>query len=441
VNIVRIPEFGRIPITPGNRKMLERLKVFDCTHARQNNGLQIFDWNNINYVSAINYVGVVHVPGLTIEILPKIDKNRIFEDNRKADLSQNNLLYMLSITRRIPIRERDLAPLRLHKMPLLEALISIFLRRLLDELVIGMDHAYIRQEENSFFVKGKLLICEQLKKNLYHRERSYIEYDDYISDTWLNRILKATCNRLLQITQNQTVKNLIYNSFSYFQLVEDHEIEEYHFDKVQFTRNNERYLPLLEFCRIFLRDNSPVPGYGGNNTFSLLFPMDRLFEEFVAEFIYKYASHLEIRRKAIHKQSVGKRKWLLKRQTSDGKAVGKFRLKPDIVVDAGADGIDFVLDTKWKHLLSDDEDSKNGVSQADIYQLYAYANSYDCNNNILLFPEVSNVSAKTYRIDGDKEKLIRIEFLNLNRDIQKTRKETLDELKSILEKNRGAGKK
>lgn len=432
VDIVRIPEFGRIPITQGNRKLIDRLKVFDCAHARQNHGIQIFDWSNIKHVSALNYVGVVHIPGLTVEILPKIDKQFIYEDDSKADLAQNNLLYMLSLSRRIPIRERDLAPLRLNKMPLLEAIIGIFLRRLLDELVIGIDHAYRTQEENSLFIKGKILIQEQIKQNLFHKERSYIKYDEYVSDTWLNRIMKATCKRLLQITQTKSVANLIFKAFAYFQSVEDLEIEEYHFDKVQITRSNERYIPLLEFCRIFMMDSSPAPGYGDNKTFSLLFPMDRLFEDFVAEFIYKYSSHFDIKRSTVHKQAAGKAKWLLTRKMSNGKALGMFRLKPDIVINDDTGGTHFILDTKWKYLLSDQEDSKNGISQADIYQLYAYAHRYNCSNNILLFPAVSGVSAKTYCVQGDENKQIRIEFLNMSRDMQKSRNDLKDEFKKIF---------
>ena len=49
---------------------------------------------------------------------------------------------------------------------------------------------------------------------------------------------------------------------------------------------------------------------------------------------------------------------------------GKFALRPDIVLTNGAGKI--VLDTKWK-MLSNTPHNNYGITQADMYQIYAYA--------------------------------------------------------------------
>lgn len=83
-------------------------------------------------------------------------------------------------------------------------------------------------------------------------------------------------------------------------------------------------------------------------------------------------------------------------------------------------GTKLALDTKWKHLLSDEEGSKNGVSQADIYQLYAYANRYECSDNVLLFPLVKGASSKVYRVEGKgSDYRIRVELIDLNIELLK----------------------
>ncbi|MYN66608.1 MAG: hypothetical protein F4X11_16510, partial [Acidobacteria bacterium] len=47
--------------------------------------------------------------------------------------------------------------------------------------------------------------------------------------------------------------------------------------------------------------------------------------------------------------------------------------------------IALIIDTKWKRITRID-DPKQGVSQADVYQLMAYGRLYDCPNVVLLYP-------------------------------------------------------
>ena len=61
----------------------------------------------------------------------------------------------------------------------------------------------------------------------------------------------------------------------------------------------------------------------------------------------------------------------------------RFALRPDIVV--RRDGLTVVMDTKWKRLVN--LDSKNyGISQGDMYQMYAYSKYYNSPEIWLLYP-------------------------------------------------------
>ena len=51
--------------------------------------------------------------------------------------------------------------------------------------------------------------------------------------------------------------------------------------------------------------------------------------------------------------------------------IGRFRTRPDIIVRDAA-GIALIIDTKWKRMTPRIDDPKQGVSQADVYQLMAY---------------------------------------------------------------------
>ena len=426
---LRIREFDKISKDSLKPIQIDRLNFIDQRN-RRITGRPIFDWNRINEIRAQNYVGVIQIPGLAIEILPKIDAT-LEENDSDVVLTraQGNLLYMLSQTRKIPIRERDLADLNLKKLPLLEALILIFVERILLEIRRGLDREYVYRRENNPYLNGKLLINEHLRRNSAHKERFFTGFDDFVPDTWLNRILKAACRKLLGSSLKIRTQQRLREATLCFAEVADISIHSHHFDRIHFNRNTERFVPLIDFSRLVLFDKSPSPSHGTNHTFSMLFPMEKLFEEFVARFIQKHHERIGLRTHQIHVQAVGKRKWLLR--TTDRK--DRFQLKPDLIL-TNDDGKPLVIiDTKWKRLKKDVEDSRNGVSQTDMYQLYAYANRYKSSDNVLLFPEVPGVSKKQYVVVGEDRK-VRVEFLDLRNDLQekKARYKLCDDLKRII---------
>lgn len=413
-----------------SRRLAERLRAFDEEYARRNRGITVFDWAARAYVKATSYVGVIQVPGLTVEILPKTDKDNNTEDS--LVLAQNNLLYMLSLTKTIPVEERDLAGLERQQMPLLEALITIFVRKLLDELRKGLDHAYLHHEENLLVLKGKLLFNQQVRHNAAHRELVFISYDDFMTDTPLNRIFKTTCRCLLNVSKSAGAQKHLREAMAVLDEVCDCEITDHHFERIHLTRNNERFAPLLTFCRMVLLNQSPAPAAGKKEMFSLLFPMEQLFEEFIATVIQRHATFFfpEINRCAIHIQAKGKREYLMIREDT-GKR--HFMLIPDIIVGGDSGGKPrLILDTKWKRLQTSNENPKNGVSQADIYQLFAYAKHYGCRDNLLLYPKVREVGSAPYCLMTDKDTKIRIELIDLNRDLRRDQPAFLNELKTLL---------
>src|SRR5437660_8173913 len=197
------PEFGSLDRHQLNPRALSRLKKLGQPYVA--NGRPVFDWSDSNRLRVQNYVGVVQVPGLTIEILPKVGSppEALIDPEIPVPAewaqAQKNLLFMLTVAEYIPFKEWDLASLRTTRMPLFEALVSAFGRRLMKELRRGLDRAYVRREENLSVVRGKLLTGIHLRVNAVRPDRLYIAYDDFNADTLLNRVLKRTCQRLLPL--------------------------------------------------------------------------------------------------------------------------------------------------------------------------------------------------------------------------------------------------
>lgn len=423
-----IPEYGRIYRNEIPANLAIKLQLFDERYVRIGQS-PIFDWGHRNYIRALNYVGVIQIPGVQVEILPKIDHSAGINTHGKTlDNAQINLLYMLSLTKRIPLVDRDLSNLDFQKTPFLEAIFKIFIDRLINELRKGLDHSYINKEENLNFVKGKILVHQNIKHNYVNKERMFVNYDEFVSDTWLNRILKYSCKEILFLSQQNKTQQKIREILLIFSEVGDYRIRQHHFDKIHLTRNTERFSELLEFCLLIIKRSTPAPSSGQTKTFSLLFPMNILFEEFIARFIKKNSDFFGVKKSLIHIQAKGRGKWLLRNTNGNG----KFRLKPDLIIEGQHGGFSTVIDTKWKRLKSDIEDSKNGVSQADMYQMFAYAKQYKSERNILLFPKVQGVTEKDYYVEGEEDKGIRVSFVNLNRNLIKEKNEFKEELKKMI---------
>lgn len=384
-------------------------------------GETVFDWSRLSTVKAKNWVGVIETQGVSIEILPKIE-------GLTTAGARKNLLVMLAVAGDLPVRERDIASLGVERTTLLDALILVFSERLLLELRSGIDHAYVVQEENAAFVRGKLLLREHLLRNVAHDERVFVAFDEFVSDTPLNRVLKRACQVLVGRTRSHAAEHNLRAALVAFDEVRETQIARHHFDQIQLSRNSNRFETLLEFCRIVLLDGAPSLRAGDRSTFTLLFPMERVFERFVAKAMLRHSAALGIDSTTIAVQARGVQRWLV----SDASNKGRFRLAPDVVL-RGTPRPRLIIDTKWKRLLSNDEDKKNGVSQADIYQMVAYATSYDCDDCVLVYPLVAGVDCKRYLLPvAPHRRAIRVEFVDLSADLAANRASLLADLRSIV---------
>ena len=418
-----VTEFERIPRAKLGAKLLRRLHAFDARHARKTDEW-VFDWQYRDYIKAKNWVGVVDIPGLTLEILPKVSMN----DDVDKDRAQQNLLYMLSVAGALKVRRRDLASLHTCQAPLLEALISAFADQLQFELGRGLVRSYVAREENARYLKGKLVLREHIKYNAAHRERVYVAYDEFTPDNLINQLLRAAVLRLTAHTRVASTLRTLRHCEAHLMEVSDREARLEDFDRVHHDRNSARFEPLLSFARLVFSRESAGPSKGKFETFSLLFPMETVFESFIGAFIRKHAERFGWERGMVHMQAKGHRRWLLR--NSDGGRTSQ--LKPDVLVQGDGPAPALILDTKWKRLKPDEQLRNNGVSPGDLYQLYAYSQRYQCSTNVLLYPKVPGVTPKDFTVDGDTAKHVRIALIDLSRDLWTERAEFLSDVARIV---------
>ena len=396
-------------------------------------------------ISVNNYVGLIQMQsGYQIQILPKIDfGNENSEtdeglaevENASADdvgkelgrIDKGNretkrvFLKMLRSMKDFPGKVFHDAGLKLDQMPLYEIFINMYLQEVRTLVKHGIRSAYIPQEDNRNYFKGKLVVGQHIRQNIAHAERFYVRYEEYLVDRAENRLIKATLIKLQDISASSTNQKEIRQLLTYFEMVTPSLNYQRDFSKIVMNRSMKDYEMLLRWSRVFLLNKSFTTFSGGTRARALLFPMESVFESYVAQQM---------------KKAFADQPWEISTQDRGYYLFDtpkRFALRPDIVITKN-DGVRIILDTKWKNLV-DKPRINYGISQADMYQMYAYAKKYNTSEVWLLYPvnpemrrheEISFVS--------DDDVIVKLFFV----DVAKI-EDSLIELKMKLTESMGRG--
>lgn len=321
-------------------------------------------------ISVHNYVGLIQLKsGYQIEILPKISLGGA--DDKDGTLTKRIFIRMLKSMLKVSKKMSLDASLQMEQMPLCEIFISLYLQEMDALLRHGLKSAYIRREENLHYFKGKLLVSEHLRQNIAHEERFYTEYEEYHSNRPENQILKATLLKLQKISDSAQNLKKIRQQLTAFEQVEASVHYQKDFAKIAIDRSTKAYEVLMRWSYAFLLDKSFTSFSGEVKARALLFPMERVFEVYMAKEIRREFSQAGWE---VSVQDTG-------RYLFD--APQKFALRPDLVIE-NKDGRTIIMDTKWKRL--NDTGRNYGIAQGDMYQMYAYAKKYKANEVWLLYP-------------------------------------------------------
>lgn len=383
---ITITEFERVYQHDIDKKDFGDIENFILKNSDENAPfLRIASGVGGKFIQARNYVGVLQTKsGLTIEILPKI------ADKNDAERSKAVFIKMLRTLKNFPFKSSNLASLKTQNLPLLEIFISMFLSELEALVKRGIKSDYVALEENLNFLKGKLNINEQIKRNSIHKERFYVGYSEFLSDIKINRIIKTTLQFLYKKSNSSKNQQKIRELLFIFDEVLECDDYKNFFAKLVINRQVKHYEQTLLWCKIFLLNNSFTPHKGDDLGFALLFDMNALFESYVGNFIKKSFPGTILQHSEKH-------------LVEDPKS---FKLRPDIFLEGK-----FIADTKWKII-----SSSNDISQADLYQLYAYGKKHECDKLHLIYPKIDDIRQKTMKFRYEDEILLKILYFDLEKD-------------------------
>lgn len=344
-------------------------------------------------ITARNYVGLITMAdGTVIEILPKIAGGDISNGDTKRIF-----LEMLKALKDVSFKDFNVSNLHADRLSLLEIFIKMFIEEVFLLTKQGLKAAYTPIEANERFYKGKLLAAQNIKYNLVSRERFFVCYDDFSINRPENRLIKSALRFLLKQTADSRNRQNAARLITFFEGVDYSVSYDADFSKCISDRSMNHYDKALSWCRVFLHGNSFTAYAGSEVALALLFPMEKVFESFVAA---KFRKYIE---KGINLRTQDARYSLF---DSPNRA---FALRPDLVLESSERTV--VLDTKWK-LLSDNA-RNSGISQTDMYQMYAYSKKYDADSIMLLYPHSDNVSRNEIKYVSDDNVNVDVSFIDL----------------------------
>ena len=323
---------------------------------------------------------MIATPGCQLEILPKIEAAG--ESGVDDATLRHRLVHMLAVALDIRIDTGALAQLGWQRDTLLELVIRLYCNKLVNAVRQGIPQQYADHEDDLPTLRGRLDVTRQFSTLAVSPQKLACRFDARSPDIALNQVMRATISKLSRLAQapdnQRTLREL---SFAYAD-ISDVSPNALRWDLIVLDRTSTRWRELVAMARLFLGDRYQQTSAGPVDGYALLFEMNMLFEQYVARILTRALSGTSFNVSA----QGGHRDCLFQGET------GRFRTRPDLIVRRDRE-VALIVDTKWKRIKHID-DPKQGVSQADVYQLMAYGQLYECPDVMLLYPHHGELPPK-----------------------------------------------
>lgn len=398
---ITVREYARLTTSPIHSPTLDIAQVspsaFDwlCElNARFSKaGAALVQIEDRRWLKLDNYVGVLETPcGTRLEILPKH-----FEEGDCIQQNRALLRRMIQKSLDLPTRKVGAAALQRFDAPLTEWVMSSFLDALDHLTKRGMRFDYQRVEEEQRYLRGQLNTARQIRQPPGRQHHFQIRHDVFLPDRPENRLLKTALDIVCKTTQDPSNWRLSHELRAMLLEIPSSRDTAQDFKQWRRDRLMAHYQPVKPWCDLIIQQQTPLAVAGEWQGMSLLFPMERLFERYVA---------------ACLKDSLPADATLDVQPSSEflcthhGKKV--FQLKPDLMISRGTKK--WILDTKWKCLNSNHSERNYGLNLVDFYQMLAYGRKYLGGEGelILLYPKRFSFQSQLSPFEFSTELKVRV---------------------------------
>ncbi|WP_085663221.1 McrC family protein [Pseudomonas sp. B5(2017)] len=350
----------------------------DFSGCLEASGASVLKLTNRRTLKWDSYVGVLETPcGTRLEILPKHHE----EDGCVAK-SRQLLRKLIQNALQLKPRKAGAANVEAFDAPLSEWVMEQFLNELDLLLKRGIRFDYERVEEEQRYLRGQLNVVAQMRQPPGRQHHFQIRHDIFLPDRAENRLLKLALDQVAKLTTSPRnwrlateLQALTASTRGSRNIAQD--LRAWSDDRLM-----SHYRPVKPWCELILSQHVPLALVGRTAGMSLLFPMERLFERYVQDWLQRNL----IPEAKMTAQS--RSKYLCEHDDRQ-----MFCLRPDILIDLPAQR--WILDTKWKRIDAGKHEKNYHLSQADFYQLFAYGHQYRTDEGVpnlfLVYPSWSGL--------------------------------------------------
>ena len=325
-------------------------------------------------IKARNYIGFIRWEGYSVEVIPKL----FHTSDPLTGKTWEHLFYWLKYCRRIrfPFSNIESSPEFTDNLP--ESLIHTFAKYTHALLCETPFLQYEEVNESAQVLRGRLNLDRYIGLH-YSKGNPHIlamEYEPFVHDNRLNRIIRFVAESLQQSCRFTQTWEILQGIIFQLEDVNNIPVVYEDCDRVRLNRHFSSYGLVLDMCRFFLRESYLVRETGSMQNLCFLFPMEYVFEDFLAGFIeYHFSDRFHC-----YYQRTG---WLTDQ--------GVFQIRNDLVLTDQKSGKEIIIDAKYK-LRDTSEKEKRGISQTDLYQMTAYSLRGNCDTILLIYPNCEKTS-------------------------------------------------
>lgn len=362
-----------------NKPIDEELAIFDANFndggkPEVSQGFLLFDGEETR---ARNYIGFIQTDDFFLEIYPKVFR-MIEPTPANTRLFMKHMFFWFDYCRKwkFPFTRVNLENNECDSLP--ELIINLMAAQIQSTVETYPLMLYIGLEESLTVPRGRINFDRYINNGFVTANQHILECDHepLVFDNQLNRIIKYVSRQLLKKTKfNDSRRKLEQILFILDDVSDEGFVSGAMLDRIKLNSFFEEYQSVINICRLVLNDETYSNHYEEQHNWSLLFPMEYIFEDFIAGFIEtELSAH-----------------WIVNYQKSDMYLTEKpnqaFQMQHDIFLTSKKDkSIKVILDTKYKLRATIDDDKKQGVAQSDMYQMVSYGLRRGCTNVVLLYP-------------------------------------------------------
>ena len=253
---IRLKETDSVTLTPDNSKQVGAM--IDLVGTEK--GLKIIHTPYGDTFSVDGCVGhFVFKDGTTVDVAPLIPSVR--SDDGTSRMLMEMLYSIFGMDSRAGTEEN-----------LFEFFIRVFTDTVSRLVTKGLRSKYHLVSGNEKAFKGRIVFNEHIRQNYIHKERIYVEYEDYSQNRPENRLIKTTLEVLLRKTSNgRNIKNIKALLLSMEHIPSSADLDR-DFEMCVMDRNMMDYLSPMLWCNIFLKGMGLGGASRGALSYALLVP-------------------------------------------------------------------------------------------------------------------------------------------------------------------------